>query len=274
MKKNTSVLWFPLFLTILSCTSFGIGTASAQSDFCDAKNNSFKEGERVTFRVYYNMGFIWVNSGNAEFKVESEEFDTRKTYHIIGTGRTAKSFEWVYKVRDTYESYVDQKSLLPIRFVRHVNEGGLTIENDVYFNHKTKQAISNNKKFSIPNCTQDVLSAIYFARNIDYARYNPGDKIPFSMFIDDKVYELYIKYMGKEKITTRTGTFNAIKIVPLLIEGTMFKGGEKMTIWVSDDENHVPVRIETPILVGSIKVDLLEYENLRNPFTGLLSQKD
>jgi hypothetical protein len=244
----------------------------AQSELYNNKNSSFQEGERVTFRVYYNMGFIWINSGNAEFTVKPEECNNRKAYHITGMGRTAKSFEWFYKVFDTYESYVDKETLLPLRFVRRVNEGGLTINNDVQFNHKTGQAISDNKAFSIPSGTQDVLSAIYFARNINYNNYNVGDKIPFSMFLDNKVYDLYIKYCGKERIKTKMGTFNTIKIVPLLIEGTIFEGGEKMTIWVSDDDNHIPVRIESPILVGSIKVDLMEYQNLRNPFTALLSK--
>ena len=93
------------------------------------------------------------------------------------------------------------------------------------------------------------------------------------MFLDDKVYELYIRYVGKQEIETKYGRFRAIKIMPLLIDGTIFKGGEKMTVWVSDDANHIPVRIESPILVGSIKVDMMGYENLNNPFTSLISKK-
>jgi hypothetical protein len=93
------------------------------------------------------------------------------------------------------------------------------------------------------------------------------------MFLDDKVYHLYIRYLGKERIQTRYGTFNTIKISPLLIEGSIFKGGEKMAIWVSDDANHMPVRIDSPILVGSIKVDLMGFEKLRNPVTSLISKK-
>jgi hypothetical protein len=114
---------------------------------------------------------------------------------------------------------------------------------------------------------QDVLSAIYYARNIDFDRYKPGDKIPFSMFIDDQVYNLFIRYLGKEVVKTRYGRYNAIKFRPLLIKGTIFEGGEKMSVWVSDDRNHVPLRIESPITVGSVKVDMKGYGNLRHPFT-------
>ena len=244
----------------------------AQSDFCAAKNTSFKDGEKLTFRVFYNMGFVWINAGNVHFNTNLEDMNGKKVYHISGAGKTAKSYEWVYKVRDKYDTYIDKETMLPLRFIRHVNEGGFKIDQDVTMNHVKCEALSDNKTYPIPKCTQDVLSAIYFARNIDYNKHSPGDKIPFTMFLDDKVYSLYIKYVGKEKIETKMGTFNAIKIVPLLIEGTIFKGGEKMSVWVTDDDNHLPLRVESPILVGSIKVDLMSYENLRNSFTGSLDQ--
>jgi hypothetical protein len=235
-------------------------------------NTSFREGEKLTFKVFYNMGFIWINSGTADFTVTPEIYDNESVYHLLGVGRTAKSFEWFYKVMDTYESYVDKETMLPKKFVRHVNEGGMKINNEVSFDHSKGEAISDKKKFTIPKHTIDVVTAMYYARNINYNKYKPGDKIPFTMFLDNQVYNLYIKYIGKEKIETRMGTFNAIKIAPLLIEGTIFKDGNKMTIWLSDDSNHLPVRVESPILIGSVKIDLMEYQNLKNPFSGMISQ--
>ena len=100
---------------------------------------------------------------------------------------------------------------------------------------------------------------------------NRGDKIPFDMFLDDEIFHMYIRYMGKEKIKTRYGKFNAIKIKPLLIKGTIFEGGEKMTAWLSDDPNHLLLRVESPIAVGSIKVDMMSYKNLRHPLTSYQS---
>jgi hypothetical protein len=261
-----------LWITCLSLIIFAL-SASAQNDFCGIKNTSFSEGERLNFKVYYNMSFIWVSAGDATFNIYGEMFNGHKTYHIVGDGKTVKSYEWFYKVTDRYESYLDENTLLPHKFIRNVNEGGTKINNDVVFNHAAGTAKSTTGVFKIPSCTQDVLSAIYYARNIDYSKYRPGDKIPFSMFLDDKVYSLYIKYMGKEDITTKYGTFHAIKIVPLLIEGTIFKGGEKMIVYVSDDANHLPLRVESPILVGSIKVDLMGYDKLRNPFSSAISFK-
>jgi hypothetical protein len=118
---------------------------------------------------------------------------------------------------------------------------------------------------------QDVLSAIYYARNIDFNKYKPGDKIPFNMFIDEEVHPLFIRYLGKEVVKTKYGKYKAIKFSPLLINGTIFSGGEKMVVWVSDDPNHVPLRIESPITVGSVKVDMKGYSNLRYPLSSRIS---
>ncbi|RYZ49430.1 MAG: DUF3108 domain-containing protein, partial [Sphingobacteriales bacterium] len=224
--------------------------AFGQDDFCKGKNTSFLAGEQLFYKVYYNMGRIWVGAGEVSFSVNAEKMQGRNVYHIIGDGRTLKSYEWFYKVRDRYESYVDMETLLPVRFIRNVNEGGFKIYNNVSFNHVVGKATTQNATYKIPRCVQDVLSAIYYARNIDYSKYTPGAKIPFSMFLDDQVYNLYIRYLGKERIETKYGTFNTIKFSPLLINGTIFKGGEKMTVWVTDDQNHVPVRIDSPITVG------------------------
>jgi len=264
-KKIFSILTLALFTFV--------SDVSAQADFCTIRNTSFKDGEKLTFKVYYNMGRIWINAGEAVFSVVSELFNSHKVYHITGVGKTQKSYEWFYKVNDQYETYIDYETLLPHKFVRNVNEGGFRIYNNVLFNQNIGQAVSTKGVYSVPKCIQDVLSTIYLARNIDYNKYQPGAKIPFKMFLDDQVYELYIRYVGKEVIETRYGKFNAIKITPLLIEGTIFKGGEKMSVWVSDDENHIPLRVDSPILVGNIKVDMMGYENLRNQLTSLLKKK-
>jgi hypothetical protein len=263
-KQIITVLFFFIFF-------FAPVFSHGQNDFCGLKNTSVKNGEKVSFKVYYNMGKIWVGAGLASFTVNEEQLNGRRVFHITGDGKTMKSYEWFYKVKDRYETFIDVETMLPLKFIRNVDEGGFKIYDHVSFNQGLGQAVTNKGVFKVPRCVQDVLSAIYYARNIDYSKYQPGAKIPFAMFLDNEVYNLYIRYIGKEKIKTKYGTFNTIKISPLLIEGTIFKGGEKMTVWVSDDSNHVPVRIDSPILVGSIKVDLVEYKNLRNPFKGLIS---
>lgn len=265
-----SVLKKSLSIVCLLCLSFA---GYAQNDFCGIKNMSFKEGEKLTFKIYYNMWSLWVGAGTADFTTKLEDLNGRKVYHITGEGKTFKSYEWFFRVRDVYETYIDAETMLPLKFVRNVNEDDFKIYNNVTFDRKKNKATSTHDVYDVPACVQDVLSTIYYARNIDYNKYKPGDKIPFSMFLDDKVYNLYIRYLGKEQIKTHYGTFNTIKIAPLLIEGTIFSGGEKMRVWVGDDNNHLPVRVESPILVGNITVDLVDAGRLRNPLTSLVKKK-
>ena len=243
---------------------------SAGDDFCGITNTTFQSGEVINFKVFYNVIGIFVDAGNASFTVSTERYQNKPVYHIVGLGNSNESYDWIFKVRDRYESYIDTANLRPYRFVRHVDEGGYRKNDNVTFNHEAGTAVSSTGVYKVPGCIQDVLSSIYYARNIDFNKYSPGDKIPFNMFLDDEVYGLYIRYLGKEVIKTRYGKFRAIKFKPLLIKGTIFEGGEKMAVWVTDDANHLPVRIESPISVGSIKVDMMGYKNLKYPVSSYL----
>lgn len=247
-------------------------TYALANDFCGIKNTTFKAGEKLRFKVFYNLSAAWIGAGEATFTTKMSMMQGRPAYHITGYGATYPSYDWIFKVRDTYQTYIDSATMNPLRFKRDVNEGGYSFTNDVTFYQDINKVVSKGKTFKVPTCVQDVLSSVYYARNIDYSKYKVGDKIPFTLFLDDEIFEIYIRYLGKEKITTKYGKFNTIKIAPLLIEGTLFKGGEKMVVYVSDDENKIPVRIDSPIIVGSVKVDLIAFENLRHPLTSLVKK--
>jgi hypothetical protein len=237
------------------------------NNLCKIKNISFQSGESIKYKVYYHLGSMNVGAGEATFTTTIESLNNKKAYHIIGEGHTYKSYDWFFKVRDKYETYIDTSTMLPLRFVRNVHEGAYSIYNNVNFSHSILSATSTHGVYKVPACCQDVLSTIYFARNIDFANLKVGDKIPFDLFLDDVVYNIYIKYLGKEQIKIGLGTFNAVKFKPLLIAGTMFNGGEKMTVWASDDANHIPLRVESPISVGDVRVDLIEAKGLKNNLT-------
>lgn len=241
--------------------------------FCGVHNTSFKAGEEITMKVYYTTLGIYVGAGEAKFTTTLTTFNGKPVYHCVGVGTTYPFFDNFYRVRDRYETYIDTATMLPVKFIRNVDEGGSTIYNNITFNHKTNTAVSTNGVFKVTPCIQDVISSVYYARNIDFSKYKPGDKIPFDMFLDDEVYHLYLRYEGKENVKTKYGTFRAIKFKPLLIKGSIFEGGEKMNVWVSDDKNHILLRAESPISVGSIKVDMMDYKNLRHPLTSLISRR-
>ena len=256
---------------ILLFTGFcSLSFTSKFDDTCTIKNNAFKADEEVRMKVFYSTLGMYIGAGEATFTTSLERFNGKQVYHLIGEGKTYPTFDNFFKVRDRYESYIDTASLLPYKFVRNVDEGGYKKYNNVTFNQATNTAVSTNGVFKITDCIQDVVSMVYYARNIDFSKYKVGDKIPFDMFLDDEVFHLYIRYLGKEKIKTRYGRFNAIKIRPLLIKGTIFEGGEKMNAWLSDDPNHLLLRAESPIAVGSIKIDMMSYKNLRHPLTSFI----
>ena len=239
--------------------------------FCGVHNTAFQPGEFISYNIFYSVAGIYINAGTATFSASLEKLNNKVVYHVIGKGQTNSNYDWVFKVRDNYESFFDTANLQPLKFIREVNEGGYKKNENITFNQQTNTAITNDGVFKIPNCIQDVLSAVYYARNIDFSKYKTDDRIPFSMFLDNQVENLYIRYLGKEVIKTKYGKFKAIKFKPLLVKGTIFEGGEKMTVWVTDDPNHIPVRIESPIAVGSIKVDMMQYRNNRSPLTSLIS---
>lgn len=263
MIRNTKLI---LLVAGLCSLSF----SSGKEEFCGLTNTAYKADEEVKMKVFYSTLGMYIGAGEAVFTTTLERFNGKPVYHFVGEGKTYSAFDNFFKVRDRYESYVDTSTLLPYRFVRNVDEGGYKKYNNVTFNQSANTAVSTNGVFKVSDCMQDVVSMVYCARNINYDKYKVGDKIPFDMFLDDEVFHLYIRYMGKEKIKTRYGRFNAIKIKPLLIKGTIFEGGEKMNAWLSDDPNHLLLRAESPISVGSIKVDMMSYKNLRYPLTSFI----
>ncbi len=266
MIKFTKKLLLLLTIVFFSANSF-----CQKSEFCGIRNTCFKAGEKVIMKVFYNAMGAYVGAGEAVFTTALERFNGKTVYHCIGEGKTYPFFDKIFMVRDRYESFIDTATLSPYKFLRNVSEGSTKIYNNVTFNQAANTAVSSNGVFKITDCMQDVVSAVYYARNIDWTKYKPGDKIPFDMFLDDEIYHLYIRYIGKEKVKTQYGKFNAIKFKPLLIKGTIFEGGENLSAWVSDDPNHLLLRVESPISVGKVKIDMMGYSGLRYPLTSLLS---
>lgn len=228
-------------------------------------NQAFALNEVLEYRVHY--GFV--NAGIARLEIMSElkEINGRKAYHAVGTGRTTGVFDWFFKVRDRYESYIDTQALVPLLFIRRVNEGGYIINQDVTFDHLNKKAISQKATIEVPENIQDLVSAYYFARNLNFDTAKVGNIYPLQTYLDDEVINLNLKFLGREKVTVSAGTFNCLKFRPVLLQGRVFKEEDDMTIWISDDKNKIVVRAEAEILVGSVKMDLKNYSGLANPLT-------
>ena len=233
--------------------------------FCaKAQSFAFQNGEKITYKVNYTVLGLYVNAGMASFTTARTN-ENGNIYHLVGEGATNDRYDWIFKVRDRYESYIDADNMQPVKFIRNVNEGKYKKYEEVAFNNSANTVTTKKGTYKVPENIQDVISTVYSMRNLDFSKYNQGDKIPVNMFFGSNIYNMYIKYAGKQTLKTKYGTFKTIVLKPLLLDGNTFKGGENMTVWVTDDGNHIPVRIDSKLSVGSIKVDLETYENLKYP---------
>lgn len=228
------------------------------------KNEAFKHGEKLKYRMHY--GFI--NAGEAVIQVmnESKVIAGRRMYHVVGLGYTNSTFDLFFKVRDRYESYIDEEALVPWVFIRRANEGGYIINQDYIFSHYQNTVMdANGKKYDVPDGIQDMISAFYYARTLDFSNAKEGQIYEFPCFVDNEVWPLKIKYVGKETIKSDVGKVRCIKFRPVVQAGRIFKKEEDLTAYISDDKNRIPIRAEAKILVGSIKMDLTEYSGLTHP---------
>ena len=245
--------------------------------FAQNKSNSFPfiEGEEITYDAVYNWKFIWVNAGKVSFNVKKARIGNKDSYHFISTGKSLATYDWFYKVRDYFHTYTKSNNLSPLYFERKTIEGDYSAHNKYKFNYSdsliysqienTKRLYSEDTIKLLPR-TYDVLSGVYFTRGLDFSKCKINDTIPIRMIIDNEIYNLYIRYLGKEILKTRDNrTFRTIKFSALLVEGTIFKEGEDMLVWVTDDKNKVPILIEAKILVGSVKAILTGTKNLKHP---------
>jgi hypothetical protein len=254
MRKTIYLLTFSLLIFI--------SKANCQ-ELRKVNQEAFVPGEQLKFRVHY--GFMDAGEATLTVSPTLKTVFGKSCYQVIGEGKSVGAFDWFFKVRDRYESYIDKDAMLPWYFVRDVREGGYKVNQKVKFDHVNGLATSEKKAVKTPKHVQDLLSAFYFARTIDFSRAAPGDTFVIQTYLDDAIFPMMLKYTGKVILSTDKGKVRCMKFKPYVMEGRVFKEQESMTIWISDDKNRLPVRAEANLMVGSIKMDLLEYTGVAHP---------
>ena len=270
------------FLTIFSFWVSGALVAQPADSTClplrifTLDDLSFKSGERLMFIASYHWGLIDADVGEAVLMVEEENFrDTNYFYSRI-YAKTYRFWDHFFEVRDVYEGHFFIHNLRPIYFYRDIREGDYRIKNTFYFNDNYSVNMSV-QKYSRPfrdtviqghSCTYDLVSLFFNARNIDFSSLAEGKTYPYSFVIDREMHNLWFHYVGKEeKKINKIGTFRCLKFAVKLIAGEVFDGKNNLYLWISDDNNRIPLYIETPIIVGKISARLSHYENLKYPLT-------
>ncbi len=243
-------------------------------NYCDTPNDSWQGGEEVTYKLYYQLNFIWIAAGEATFKVK----DVGDRYFISIDGKTINAFEWFYKVQDHYESVIDKKTLLPLSFSRDVHEGKYQWWDKFFFdqvNHKVSASKGGPDKETkyydadLSGCMHDLISVIYNVRNVNFDQYDEGAQFDVKVFIEEE-YPLKVE-LRKKNFETRVrglGKQKTYLIRPQVVSGHFFKEDTRMDIYISDDGNRIPLMIESPVSVGKVKAVLKEYKGLKYPFTG------
>jgi len=205
-----------------------------------------------------------------EIKKENKKFGDRNTFHVIGEGKSKGAFNLFFKVNDHFESYIDEEYLVPWYFIRATREGGFSKDDEVRFNQLTNTASSHTANKSVPAGIQDIISVFYFARSFDFSNVKSGDRFPVKFFLDDSVYVSVIQYTGREEVVIDLGRFRCLKFKPMVVSGNVFSQQYPMDLWISDDENHIPVLLGSAVIVGSVKLELVSYEGLSKPLTSLV----
>ncbi|MGB3870493.1 MAG: DUF3108 domain-containing protein [Flavobacteriales bacterium] len=245
--------------------SSGAPAASGESfPLHSVDHHAFRAGEKLSYVLHYG----WLNAGVAtlELKESDREIQGRKILHAVGIGESTGAFKAFYKVEDRYETFFDKEGVYPWVFIRRVNEGGYIINQDyIFMQHRRTVTTQDNKTYKVAPGVQDMLSAFYFARTIDYSTAQKGDEFEIPCFMDNKEWTLRMRYVGKETIKVRNGKYRCLKFQPVVQEGRVFKTNDDLNVWITDDANHVPVLAQAKVLVGSIKMELSGYEGLANP---------
>lgn len=222
-------------------------------------NTSFGPGEHLEYRVHY--GFLNAAEAVVDVSPTLYKVNERPCYRVNVDGRTVGAFDLVTRIRDTWRSYIDTSAILPQKFYTNLQENNYRKEENITFNHATKTVKAEERTerdvFNVPENVHDLISGYYFLRTIDFNKISAGQVIEVPAFYDDTIYNMKVRYRGKDVIKTKQGKINVIKLNPVLPAGNkLFKEEESIRIFVSDDTNKVPVKVEVDLWLGSMAMDL------------------
>ena len=230
--------------------------------------NDFKPGEELKYIVYFGP----INAGVASITLTRAIQNDKQVFYSKLEAKSIGLPNKLYKIKDTYESYFDSTTVLPVMAIRDIREGKYRKKNIDTYDHKNNIIYSANKgEIKMPAVIRDVITSFYFIRNYDFGSLKKGDVITIDLLFDDELMTFKLHYQGKETIDSRLGKINCLKLIPEMV--TLKENTEsgnisptpkdEMTIWLSDDPNQVPIRVKFDLFIGSIKADLIEYINLK-----------
>ncbi len=261
MKKITTflIIWVTLLPSV-----FAQAGRFTPADSAVYFNNAFEAGEKLIFKVKY--GFI--PGGYAYLTTDIKKIGYDWYYAASAKAITSGVVGQLAEINDRYESYFSISTGLPIRAVRDIRENSYRKFNEVIFvrDKNIVRSLTTGEQ-KVPPGTLDILSAFYYARRHIFTHpLKKNEVIALRTFFDEELYDVVIKFKKAEKIKTKFGKINCLRFGPVLDEKSPFEKEDDLKIWFSDDGNFIPIKIRLKMGVGNVKVDLIKYSGLKNPF--------
>jgi hypothetical protein len=237
---------------------------------------SFGDGEQLTYNVSYRAALVPnINVMKVTLRTVSEDFGGIPHYHIVGNGRTGGFVKGFFNLNDTYHSWLDSTTLLPSRMTADVQEDKYRFRATYNYDWQAMRVntVTRNAKWDadqhytmpLTENSGDALSLLYRLRNINVDTLKEDTRYPLDLVLDNTMKTIYYTYLGREDIKIRkVGTFRAIKIRCTMAtsDGATYSDGMELTAWVSDDANRIPLLIESPIRIGSVRITLSTWKVL------------
>ena len=262
-----SVLLFYLF-TFLPLT------ASAQ---CGIENTAFKSGEELAYDLYFNWKFIWVKVGTAEMDTKMAKFEGKDAWKSYLITRGNPKLDKFFVMRDTLLSYCNP-DLSPLYFRKGAKEGDSYYVDEIWYSYPhgncqlKKHRITSSgehlwKTTTYKSCIYDMMSIFLRARNFDASKMKKNETIPMPVSDAMGLSNSWLEFRGREnyKMSDTKEKFRCL--VFSFYERDNGKSKELLRFWVTDDENHIPVRLDMFLSFGSAKAYLKSYKGIRSPMT-------
>lgn len=287
--RNTVAIAHPVafsrhWLTLLLLVAAGWIAAPEARAQCTAENKAFKSGEEVVYDLYFNWKFIWKKVGLASLTTHEDTYRSQPAYRteLLSTG--SKKTDFFFKMRDTLTCYVSRR-LEPLYFRKAAEEGNRHTVDEAWFSYsngvshvKQRRTWRNpvrdtqEMEYEDSRCIFDMLSILAQARSFNAADYKEGDKIRFPMATGRKVEEQTLIYRGKENVKANNDTVYRCLIFSF-VEYKKGKEKEVITFFVSDDRNHLPIRLDLYLNFGCAKAFFKRVKNNRYPMESVVGKK-
>lgn len=233
----------------------------------------FEPGESLSFKA--RIG--WVKAAEANFAVNKDIYQTngRPTWRIDINAWTVGIFDLVSSVRDNWGTYMDTSNYETQQFYRYIKEGRFRKNEIVHFDHdkdsvtveklhKETLDLERTVDYRISDNVQDMVSSFYYLRAIEWSNYDIGDVITVNVFFDDKLEPQRVKIIDREVVKTALGEVKAVILVPIREKDSLFVEENTVRVWLSDDDNRIPLKVKAKIYVGYLTVDITGAKNLKH----------